>query len=160
MAFLSSSGLGSAGLDITHTPPPQFTISSNSASNSPTTAPPPSDSLLKPEDRISSAESTGNQDPSTPTQALSPQRSPNLTPTHSRKNSTLLANRPGSYRTVSAVSTPTTNRSTAVRTPGTVTPIHQAGSGRQRGGSFGMATQETLNPHNAADLLRQAMLQK
>ncbi|KAI9704347.1 MAG: hypothetical protein M1836_007209 [Candelina mexicana] len=160
MAFLSSSGVGSPELDATSTPPPQFTISSNSASNPSLETSPPSDSLLKPENHKSNTESAETHEPATPTRARSSdQRSPNLTPTHSRKNSTIVGNRPGSYRTVSAVSTPTTSRSTAVRSPGTVTPIHQAGLGRPQGGSFGMATHEALNPHTAADLLRQAMMQ-
>lgn len=79
-----------------------------------------------------------------------------LTPQRSRQNSTP---RPLYYKSQSSVSTP--SLATAVRSPGTTTPVHRVGLGGQSRRSSGMATtHDGVNPHAAADLLRQAMMHR
>ena len=79
-----------------------------------------------------------------------------LTPQRSRQNSTP---RPLYYKSSSSVSSPTL--ATAVRSPGTTTPVHRGGLNGQSRRSSGMATShDGVNPHAAADLLRKAMMHR
>lgn len=79
-----------------------------------------------------------------------------LTPQRSRPDST---SRPTYYKSPSSVSSP--SLATAVRTPGTTTPVHRGFLGGQSRRSSGMSsTHEGVNPHAAADLLRQAMMHR
>lgn len=78
-----------------------------------------------------------------------------LTPQRSRQNSTP---RPICYKSPSST---TPSLATAVRTPGTTTPVHRALLGGQSRRSSGMgSTHDGVNPHAAADLLRQAMMHR
>ena len=79
-----------------------------------------------------------------------------LTPQRSRHNSTP---RPIYYKSPSSVASP--SLATAVRTPGTTTPVHRALLGGHSRRSSGMgSTHDGVNPHAAADLLRQAMMHR
>jgi len=79
-----------------------------------------------------------------------------LTPQRSRHNSTL---RPSYYKSPSSVASP--SLATAVRTPGTTTPVHRGLLGGHSRRSSGMgSTHDGVNPHAAADLLRQAMMHR
>lgn len=79
-----------------------------------------------------------------------------LTPQRSRHNSTP---RPLYCKSQSSISTP--SLATAVRTPGTTTPVHRGLLGGHSRRSSGMgSTHDGVNPHAAADLLRRAMMHR
>lgn len=79
-----------------------------------------------------------------------------LTPQRSRHNSTP---RLVQYKSPSSVSTP--SLATAVRSPGSTTPVHRNLLGGHSRRSSGMgSTHDGVNPHAAADLLRQAMMHR